>query len=86
MKEGSFLHHGTTLRWWGALQGQKGSLRALKESAAASGQQLEQRENCMDDQGLCRAFPSLRHASIGVGGSWVLELGLQRSEPGRGLG
>ena len=30
--------------------------------------------------------PSLRHASACADGGWVLKLGIQRSDPGRGLG
>ena len=86
VREEMFPHSGKPLQWLGDQPAHKGSFRGLEESAAASGQQLEQRENCTHDQGFCPAFPSLRHVSARVDGSWVLELGLWRSEPGRGLG
>ena len=38
------------------------------------------------DQCCCPALPSLTRMSISAGRGWMLELGLQRSEPGRGLG
>ena len=34
----------------------------------------------------CLALPSLRCSPAGAGRGWVLRLGLQRSDPGRGLG
>ena len=64
--------------------GQKRSFRASEENAAAGGQQAEQRENAMSGQCHRPAVLSLRCACTGVG--WVLELGLQRCNPGRGLG
>ena len=64
--------------------GQKGSFRASEENAAAGGRQSEQGETSTNGQCQHPAVLSLKHASTGVG--WVLELGLQRFNPGRGLG
>lgn len=64
--------------------GQKGRFGGSGESAAASLRQAEQREASADGPCHMAAVPSLSHVSAGTPGSWVLKLGLQRTDPGRG--
>ena len=86
MKEERFLHPGKPLHWQGDQLGQKGSFRGLQESAAAGLQQAEQMEACTNGPCHRPALPSLRCAFAFVYGGWVLKLGLQRTDPGRGRG
>ena len=48
-------------------------------------QQPEWRENCTDGQCCHAALPSLRHSFTSMGGGWVMELKLWRSDPVRRL-
>ena len=84
LKEERFRYPGKPPHRQRGWLGQKRSFRASEENAAAGGQQAEQRENATSGQCHRPAVLSLRCASTGVG--WVLELGLQRCNPGRGLG
>ena len=68
----------------GRLARTEGSFRASEENAAAGRRQSEQGETSTNGQCQHPAVLSLKHVSTGVG--WVLELGLQRFNPGRGLG
>ena len=85
-KEERFLHPGKPPHRQGDGPGQKESFRASEEKTAAGLQQPKQREDCTVSQCCCLALPSLTNKSASAGRGWVLELGLQRSEPGRGLG
>ena len=67
----------------GRLAGTDRELQSFGENTAAG---LRQTADFTDGQCRCPALPSLRGASAGTGRGWVLELGLQRSDPERGLG
>lgn len=59
---------------------------ASEKIVATSLQRANQRKTCTVSWCCCPVHPSLRSSSAEVGGGWVLRLGLQRSDPGRGLG
>ena len=86
MKEERFLHPGRSPHWQGDEPGQRGSFRALEENAATGLQKTKQRVTCTDDWYQGPALPSLRCLSTGVGGGWILKLGLQRSDRGEDWG
>ena len=83
--EERFLYLGKPSHWWRDQLGQKGSFRGSEESPATGLWQAGQSETCTG--GLCHipACPRLRQVSAGVHGGWVLEHGVWRAEPGRGL-
>ena len=85
MKEERFLHPGCP-HTCGEIGWDRGGFRALEENAAASLWQPKWRENCTDGQCHHPALLSLRHTTTCAGGGWQLELKLQSSELGRGLG
>lgn len=83
MKEESFPQPGKPLHRWGGQPGQKWSFRGSKQSTADSLWQADQRETCTDGPGHCPVLPSLRCATAGAGGTSVLKLGFQRTDPRR---
>ena len=86
MKEERFPHPGNPPHQLGDQPGQKGRFRGSEESAAIGLQQAEQKETSTDGPGHLAAHSSLRCASVGVHSGWVLKLGFQRTDLGRGLG
>ena len=86
VKEERFLYPGKSCHRWGDQPGQRGSFRASEKNTATSLQQSEQRKTCIDSQYHSSALPSLRHLSASTSEGWVRKLGLQRSDPERGLG
>lgn len=64
--------------------GQKGSFRNLEKSTTTQ-QQAEQRKTSTEDLCYLAVIPRPRHMPAGTCVGWVLKLGLQRTEPGRGL-
>ena len=63
-----------------------GSFTGSEQSATPGLWQAEQRETSTDDPGYLAALPSLRRTPTIAQGGWVLKLGLQWTDPGRGLG
>ena len=86
MKEEMFPHPGKILHRRGDQLRQKGSSRRSKKSSATAMWQAEQGEKSTEGQCHLPALPRLRQVSAGVCGGWVLKLGLQPTDPGRGLG
>ena len=84
-EEERFLHPGKPPHQWGDQLGHKGNFRGSKESTATSLWQASQSETYTDGPRHSPARPSLRHVSATAGGGWVLERGVWRADPGRGL-
>ena len=86
IKEERLLQPGKPLHWHGDQPGWKGSLVASEESAAGCSWQPEQRKKNGTDSQYHQALLSPTCKSTGAGRGGVLELRLQVSEAGRGLG
>ena len=86
MKEERLSHLGNTLHWLEDQPGQTGSFRGSEESAAASVQQAEHRETSTDSPCHHPVLSSQRSMAAWAHRAWVLKLGLQQTDPGRGLG
>ena len=86
VKEERVPHPGNPLHQLGDQAEQTGNFRGSEESAAAGLQQTGQRETSIDTPGHLPALPSPRHMYAGTCGSQALKVGLQTTDPGRGLG
>ena len=69
-----------------SLAGRSAGMAGWGGSAATGLWKAKQRGTCTDGWYSHPALPSLRCASAGTGRGWVRKLGLQRSDPERGLG
>ena len=82
LEEEMFLHPGKPPHWWGDWLGQKGSFKHLEERAPTSLLQAEHTETCTDGPYNHPALPSLRCASTGSHGTWVMKLGFRGQSQG----
>lgn len=86
MKQERFPDPEKPLHQWRDKPGQKGNFRDLKESAAASVQQAEQRETSTEGPCHLATFSRPRHVSAETCRGWVLKLKLHRTDLGGRLG
>ena len=82
MKDERFLYPGKSPHWWGQ-RGSFGKEKSLKRSTATESKVERDLQRWLVLQ-LRTPQPEMLIAS--VGGSWVLRLGLQRSDLGREMG
>ena len=86
VKEEIFRHPRKPVHRQGDQPGQKGSFRGSEKSAAASLQRAKQRQTSTEGPCHLPALPSPRHALAGIRRGRGLKLGLQGTDPERGLG